>query len=180
MMMSMNESYSTQMGLRKCRGRSRRAVVSPRIIRRRVIKRGGWANGWWRHCMGYGCRGSIMMVTSYWLSSWGYRSFILWLGGISIWTGWGWRYIFGLLDRRMYRSRRWSKMLLFLLTLVMVVVFMVVVVVVVVVLRMILIRYRCWTRCVSTTSTVQRMCKIRRKAYLLYSAKHSVIQSQVS
>jgi hypothetical protein len=67
----------------------------------------------------------------------------------------------------------------------MVVVFMVmmvvvVVVVVVVVLRMILIRHRCWTRCVSTTLTVQGMSKIRRKAYLLYSAKHSVIQSQVS
>jgi hypothetical protein len=50
----------------------------------------------------------------------------------------------------------------------------------VVVVRMILIRHRCWARCISTTLTVQRMSKIRRKAYLLYSAKHSVIQSQVS
>lgn len=92
-----------------------------------------------------------MVVTSYWLSSWGYRSFILWLVGVSIWRRWGWRSIFGLLDRRMYRSRRWSKMLLFLMTIVMVVVVFMVMVVVV---RVILIRHRCWTRCISTTPTM--------------------------
>ena len=166
------------MGLHKCWRRSEGTVVSPGIIRR-VMNRRRWTNGWWQHCTRYGCRGSIMMVTSYWFSSWAYRSFILWLVGVSVWTRWGWRSIFGLLDRRIYRSRRWSKMLLVLMTIVMVVV---VVVMVVVVVRMILIRHRCWTRCISTTSTltVQRMSKIRRKAYLLYSAKHSVIQSQVS
>ena len=173
------------MGLHKCWRRSEGTVVSPGIIRR-VMNRRRWTNGWWQHCTRYGCRGSIMMVTSYWFSSWAYRSFILWLLGVSVCTRWGWRSIFGLLDRRMYRSRRWSKMLLVLMNIVMVVVvFMVMMVVVavavvVVVVRTILIRHRCWTRCISTTLTVQRMSKIRRKAYLLYSAKHCVIQSQVS
>lgn len=73
-------------------------------------------------------------------------------------------------------------MLLFLMTFVMVAVMVVVfmVAVVMVMVKIILIRHRCWTRRINTTPTVQRMVKIRRQAYLLYSAKHSVIQSQVS
>lgn len=114
----------------------------------------------------------MMVTTSYWLSRWGYRSFILWHVGVSILTTkWGWRSIFGLSDRAMYRSRRWSKMPLFVVTVV-----VMVVVIMVAVMMMILMGHRCWTWCISTTPTVQRMTKIRRKAYLLYSAKYSVIQ----
>jgi hypothetical protein len=113
------------------------------------------------------------MVTSYWLSSrGGYWSFILWLVGVSVWTARrGWRPIFRLLDRRMYRNGRWSKMLLFIMTPVMVVAAAMVV--------SIFMRHGCWTRCNSITPTVQRMAKIRRQAYLLYSTKHSMIQSHV-